>query len=130
MTIEFFLSSECYRDAGRAYENTRKELAKLIETRFGKNTEYGRLAGIFIIPAIMPDELHEKYKTILKFDKSENAIEFRPFISYTTFMSMGPEERYLNIVGKLYEIVPLIPKLNLPTEVESNLRDFLSNPLR
>ena len=125
--IEFFCSSEVFKDADAAYEKIRGNLKRHVSDALSKVEQDERNSIIYFIPSIMPSELKEKYLEILEFDKSENSIEFRPQFDCAEFISLSEVRQVELIVSELKRISPLIEKLGYSPDTTKKVQEIFLN---
>ena len=128
MFVEWFMSSETYRDATKLIT----EVDRILEPEISKLMEgLGSIAQpaiIAVIPSIMPSGSELKFRN--RYSKKDNAIDFRPVINYEKFIDADLASRTSIVVETFDALLPKIKQLELGKDKEEEVCAIIQNVMK
>jgi hypothetical protein len=128
--MRFWSSSEVVREVDLASEAIRRAVLHFVTAELVDSPLSALNAELTFIPVIMPAEMHEKYKEIVRYHRKDNCIELRPHLSYEVFAKGTRKEQLAEYVRGLERALPLMPKVGASDEQIAWFRAMLSRACR
>ena len=126
--IEWFMSSETYRDASRLNKEVRDIIKPEIIGMLVDLGEISKPAIIAVIPSIMPVGSELKFRN--QHTKKDNAIDFRPVINYEKFVNSDLKIRTSMIVETFDALLPKIKQLELGKDKEQQVCNVIKKIMK